>query len=192
MRNPYRSPIGVRGSDAAAEGRLSAARNPLSLCVLVVLFNLTLVMALINLHQEAAGSEAGSKLRLIVANCMIAGFSALSQVPGLFIAGFRWKGSSNSVLPMLYAAYVIALTGVAAFFGFVLQSEPSDSMNSASHMHIFFFPVIHLGFAIVLYFIASLVSIGLASYSRYASRRNAGIGNGQGLTSVGSFVSEDG
>ncbi len=176
MGNPYKSP-GVptdqhpAGPGSAVPGKVAATRSPRSLCVLLVLFTLTVVMAMINLVQEDSGSGASVSVSAVFATLMIAGFSGLSQVPGLLIAGWRWKGSSNSVLPMLFAAYIIALTGVAFFALFVSQTEPSDSMNSAAHMHIFLFPAIHLLFSTVLYLIAFLCTMGLVGYSHYRRRR---------------------
>ena len=68
-------------------------------------------MAFVNLVQEGSGSQASLDFSSIVASVLLAGFSGFSQVPGLVVAGWHWKGSGNSVLPMLFAAYVIAFTG---------------------------------------------------------------------------------
>ena len=176
MGNPYK-PSGVptdqypAESSSAVQGRVAVSRSAISFCVLLVLFTLTVVMALINLVQEDSGSGASVSVSAVFATLMIAGFSGLSQVPGLVIAGCRWKGISNSVLPMLFAAYIIALTGVGFFALFVSQTEPSDSMDSAGHMHILIFPVIHLLFGTVLYLIAVLCTMGLVGYSHYRRRR---------------------
>ena len=129
-------------------------------------------MAFVNLVQEGSGSQASLDFSSIVASVLLAGFSGFSQVPGLVVAGWHWKGSGNSVLPMLFAAYVIAFTGVgAAFTAFALQTGPSDSMNGASHMHIFLFPVIHIVFSVMLYLIAYLLTMTCLVYSRYCAAR---------------------
>ncbi len=176
MENPYKSsgvPADQHSGEpgSAVQGKVAVSRSPISFCVLLALFTLTVVMAMINLFQEGSGSGASEPVSSVFATFMIAGFSGLSQAPGLVIAGWRWKGGSNRVLPMLFAAYIIALTGVAFFALFVSQTEPSDSMNSAAHMHIFLFPAIHLLFSTVLYLIAFLCTMGLVGYSHYRRRR---------------------
>jgi len=191
MGNPYESPDVPADKHPDVVGNPAVSRRPLSFCLLLLLFTSTVVMAIINLIQEASGSGASQTVSSLVATCMIAGFSGLSQVPGLVIAGWRWKGSSNSLLPMLFAAYIIALTGVGAFTVFVSQTEPSDSMNSAAHMHIFFFPVIHLVLSTVLYFIASLFTMGLMAYSRYGKRNGDVKGRGKGIENGDTAVDLD-
>ncbi len=182
MGNPYQTPIEAAIEVPAAVQGSKVERKPLSLYFLFLLFSLTVVLALINVHQEATGGEAGG-LSLFFIDCMIAGFSGLSQMPGLFIAGWRWKGSSNSLLPMLWAAYIIAFTGVGAFTVFALQSGPSDSVNSAAHMHIFFFPAIHLVLTSLLYLIALLVSVAFVTYSRRVFRKADVTREGRALAS---------
>ena len=139
--------------------------------LLLVFFSWTLLMASINLVQEGSGSQISQDLSSVFASVLLVGFSGFSQVPGLFVAWWRWKGSAKSVPPMLFAAYVIALTGVAAFTGFASQTGPSDSMNSAAHMHIFLFPLLHLVFSGMVYFVASLCTIGCVLYWRYYAGR---------------------
>lgn len=169
MANPYESPNASAGEHADGVPSVMA-RRPLSLSVLLVLFTVTVIMAGINLIQEGAASGESLSIRSIFSTCMIAGFSGLSQVPGLLIGGWRWKGSPNSALPLLVASYVIAMTGVGGFALFVAQPEPADSMNSAAHMHIFLFPVLHLGFSVCLYLVAFLFTMVFFVYSRFASR----------------------
>lgn len=186
MANPYESPNASAGEQADG-GPSVIRRRPLSLCVLLMLFTVTVIMAVINLIQEGAASEDSISIRSIFFTCMIAGFSGLSQVPGLLIGGWRWKGSPNCALPLLVASYVIAMTGVGGFALFVAQPEPADSMNSAAHMHIFLFPVLHLGFSVCLYLVAFLFSMVFFVYSRFASR-SANVGkHGQPSTNAGAM-----
>lgn len=167
--NPYESYENAIEKDAALSERERVARWPLSLLLLTFFFFLTVVLAFINLVQEGAGYELGPAE--IFANLMISGFSGLSQLPGLAIAGWRWKGSPNLFLPLLVAAYLVALTAAGEFFNFVLQTEPSDSVNSAAHMHIFLFPILHLVLSTVVYVLASVLTVGLMVYQRYITKR---------------------
>lgn len=172
MDNPYQTPgVDVKPRIVAGTNP-KVVRKPLSLYLLSGAFLATGVMALVNLYQEDPAGEVPS-VRLLFINCLIAGFSTLSQAPGLFVAAWRWKGSPNRVLPMLWAAYIVACTGVGAFALFVWQSEPSDSMNSAAHMHIFLFPAIHLVFAGAIYLVGLLVTAAVVVYVRLAQRRRA-------------------
>lgn len=52
-----------------------------------------------------------------------------------------------------------------------LEPEPSDSMNSAAHMHIFLLPALHLAFSFVLYSLTLPFTLGLVAYSRYGNRK---------------------
>lgn len=171
MGNPYESPRATTDKHTAASGKPAVSRWPISIYFLLALFSWTVLMAFINLVQEDSGSRGSQDLSSIFFCVMLAGFSGLSQVPGLGIAAWRWKGSANSVLPVLFASYIIAFTGAAAFTAFALQTEPSDSMNSAAHMHIFLVPVLHIALSIILYFIAFLFTMVCVAYSRYRGRR---------------------
>ncbi len=170
MKNPYESPSVPTDKQNAAPGQAVVSRRPVSLCFLLVLFSWTVLMAFINLVQEDSESRGGLELASILFCVILAGFSGLSQVPGLVIGMWRWKGSRNSVLPMLLASYIIALTGVAGFTVFALQTEPSDSMNSAAHMHIFMFPLLHFVFSLIIYVVAFLLTIACVVYSRFGLR----------------------
>ncbi|MGI9441658.1 MAG: hypothetical protein ACR2N1_04290 [Rubripirellula sp.] len=170
MKNPYESPSVPADKQNPAPGQAVVSRRPVSLCFLLVLFSWTVLMAFINLVQEDSESRGGLELASILFCVILAGFSGLSQVPGLVIGMWRWKGSRNSVLPMLLASYIIALTGVAGFTVFALQTEPSDSMNSAAHMHIFLFPLLHFVFSLIIYVVAFLLTMGCVVYSRFGLR----------------------
>jgi len=172
MKNPYESPSVPTDKQNAAPGKPDVSRRPVSLCFLLVLFSWTVLMAFINSVQEGSESPGGLELASILFCVILAGFSGLSQVPGLVIGMWRWKGSRNSVLPMLLASYIIALTGVAGFTAFALQTEPSDSMNSAAHMHIFMFPLLHFVFSLIIYFVAFLLTMGCVVYSRFGLGRS--------------------
>ena len=164
MVNPYRS----AEQSAPAREELASARKPVSLCVLLLLLITTVVLGTINVLQEDPNEGARPGVSSITMTSLMIGFlSGLSQVPGLFIAGWRWRSKTHSMLPMLVVAYVIAFTGVLGFAGFVSQTSPSDSMNSAAHMHIFFFPMLHCIMAAILYAVSFMGTIGMVLYTRY-------------------------
>ena len=110
---------------------------------------------------------------------------------GGLIGGWRWKGSPNSALPLLVASYVIAMTGVGGFTLFVAQPEPADSMNSAAHMHIFLFPVLHFGVSVCLYLVAFLFTMVFFVYLRFASGRASMGKHGQPSTNEGGTGESD-
>lgn len=164
MHNPYGSPE----QSAAAREELVSARKPISLCVLLAVLLTTVVLATTNVLQEDPNEGAGAGVSSFMMTSLFIGlFGGLSQVPGLFIAGWRWRSKSHSMLPMLGTAYVIAFTGVLGFAVFVSQTSASDSMNSAAHMHIFFFPMLLCIFAAILYAVSLIGTIGMVLYTRY-------------------------
>ena len=171
MGNPYESPIAPTGKQIAASGHLAISRRPISLWLLLLMFTLTVVMAYINLIQEESGGVIRRDFGSFFFNCVLAVFSGASQLPGLAIATWHCKSSRNSMLPLLCAAYVIALTGMGVFMMVALDPEPADSMNSAAHLHIFLLPALHLGFSFVLYFLALPFTLGIMAYSRYSNRK---------------------
>ena len=176
MGNPYESPSVPADKQMGAPGKPGVSRRPVSICFLLVLFSWTVLMAFINSLQEDSESRGGQDLGSIFFSVILAGFSGLSQVPGLVIGTWRWKGSANSVLPMLFASFIIALTGVAGFTVFAFRTEPSDSMNSAAHMHIFMFPLLHFLFSTILYCVAFLFTMGCVVCSRYRLGRRVPLG----------------
>lgn len=162
--NPYEPADAFANVEIADSNTVLLIRKPLSVYLLVALLVLTIILAFINLVQEDAGSEVTGAGVFI--NMMLAGFSGLSQMPGLGVAIWRWKGSSNLLLPLLVAAYVIALTGLVPFVIFH-QTEPSDSVNSAAHMHVILFPIVHSVFGAVIYTVALLITLAIYFYSRF-------------------------
>jgi len=164
MDNPYGSPE----QSAAARKETGSGRKPISLCVLLLVLLTTVVLGTINVFQEDSNEGARPGVSsIIMTNLIIGLLGGLSQVPGLLIAGWRWKSETHSMLPMLVVAYVIGITGVLGFAVFVSQTSPSDSMNSAAHMHIFFFPMLHCIFAAILYAVSFIGTIGMVLHARY-------------------------
>ena len=93
-----------------------------------------------------------------------------SQVPGLLIGMWRWKSGSITVTPMLIGAYLVAFTGVGVYAFAASQTEPSDSVNSAAHMHLILFPLMHCVLAVLLYLICGLASGLIVLVSQLSKR----------------------
>jgi hypothetical protein len=121
---------------------------------------LTEVFATINTIEEDYPLDEGTFLILI---------AGVSQLPGLLIALWRWKKNSVAAIPMLFGAYIIALTGAAAYAAYAFDGQ-ADSINSAAHLHVIAFPVLHCIFAVVVYLACGIVS-GVLSLFRIRQRR---------------------
>lgn len=161
MPNPYET---FENGSAGAESPPTQRRK--SLAVLVFLLLLTEILATVNTMQEGAGWRSSGGVLFI----LIAG---ISQLPGVLVGIWRWRSSSRSVLPMLFVAYLIAITGVAMYAIAASQTQPSDSMNNAVHMHVIFLPLLHCLFALVLYASALLASLAISLYTRLSKPTNA-------------------
>ncbi|MFK7821636.1 MAG: hypothetical protein AB8G99_23185 [Planctomycetaceae bacterium] len=118
-------------------------RQPVSLWLFAVALTLTLVFAMKNALEE--GFPWVSKETAFVVL-----FAGASQLPGLFVGYLRWKKTSRAIIPMLIVAYFVALTGLLTYMKFAFDGR-ADSINSAAHMHVFAFPIMHCILAACLY-----------------------------------------
>lgn len=156
MNNPYRSP------SHAKNGANPATSRPISLVILACALLLTLVFATINTIEEEHPLAEGGAILILIA--------CVSQLPGLLVALWRWKRNSVSAIPMLFGAYLIALTGSAVYAVYAFNGGPADSLNSAAHMHVIFFPVLHCIFAAVVYLACGILSAVLSVFLSYKQR----------------------
>ncbi|MDB4654672.1 hypothetical protein OAE40_02720, partial [Rubripirellula sp.] len=78
MGNPYESPGVPTDKQIAAPGKSDVSRRPVSICLLLVLFSWTVLMAFINTIQEGSESGASQDFASIFFSVMLAGFSGLS------------------------------------------------------------------------------------------------------------------
>ena len=85
--NPYEPADAFANVEIADSNTVLLIRKSLSVYLLVALLVLTIILAFINLVQEDAGSEVTGAGVFI--NMMLAGFSGLSQMPGLGVAIWR-------------------------------------------------------------------------------------------------------
>lgn len=153
MKNHYEFPSDGRCTASPARPR------PVSLVILAGALLLTLVFATINTIEEEHSLIDGGAFLIL--------FAGVSQLPGIFIALWRWKRNSVSAFPMLYGAYLIALTGSAVYAVYAFNGGPADSINSASHLHVIFFPVLHCIFAVMVYLACGIVSAALSVFRRW-------------------------
>ena len=143
MSNPYKSP-----SQATDAGHPSTA-SPVPLVILICALLLTEVFATINTIEEGHSTAEGGFFLILIAGA--------SQLPGLLFALWRWKWKSVAAIPMLCGAFVIAVTGTAVFAIYAFNGGPADSIDSAAHVHVIFFPVIHSIFAMMVYLAFGIV-----------------------------------
>ena len=127
--------------------------SPASLVILVCALLLTEVFATINTIDEAYGFRKADTIFII----LIAG---VSQLPGLFIAFWRWKKNSVAAIPLLFGAYIIALTGSAVYAKYAFDGT-ADLMKASGHMHFIGVPILHCVFAVVIYVACGIVSMAL-------------------------------
>ena len=145
MHNPHESP--------AQNAAYPKVAIPVSLVMLVCALLLTEVFATINTIDEAYGFGRAE----IVFTILIAG---ISQLPGLFIAFWRWKRNSVAAIPFLWGAYIIALTGSAVYAKYAFDGT-ADLMKASGHMHFIGVPILHCVFAVVIYAACAIVSLVL-------------------------------
>jgi len=121
-----------------------------SLVILACALLLTEVFATINAIEEDYPLLAWGTIFVIL-------IGGVSQLPGLLIALWRWKRKSAAAIPMLFGAYMIALTGCGVYSLYAFDGK-ADSLNSAAHMHVVFFPILHCILAVGIYVICGIVS----------------------------------
>lgn len=148
MENPYDASSVVVIRDPVPQ-----PTRPTSLCILSGLLLLTFLFALKNSLEE--GFPFYTKEM-----AMVVGLAGLSQLPGILIALWRWKKEPRATMPLLLVAYFVAFTGWLAYFNFAFNGQ-ADSINSAAHMHVFAFPILHCVIAVVLYAIAAVIAVGV-------------------------------
>ncbi len=144
---PYQSP------EATAPASREKRRWPVSLILHTAALLFTAIFATKNTLEE--GHEiAGGGLLLIAIACV-------SQLPGLAIGLWRWKTRSGASLCVLAGAYAIAITGLLVFTLYAFDGK-ADSLNSAAHMHVIMFPILHCVFAFLVYGVTGTIAIILS------------------------------
>lgn len=131
----------------AARG--STQNTPGSLYLLLLAMLLTAMLAAINSIQELHP--------LWPWGLWFAFLSVISQSPGLLVAIWYWKTRSVASAILLVAACLIAMSSITVYAIYVSRPEPADSINSAAHMHVIFFPVVHCFFALLIYTVSGIV-----------------------------------
>lgn len=147
MSNPYQSPTSESQAVDRTRSRLNSWR------ILLAAWLLTELFAAKNSVDEGYALLTWSGMVVII----IAG---LSQMPGVLIAVRYRNSQSVAILPLLVGSYVIAVTGWGVYAKYAFDGR-ADSINSAAHLHVVVFPVLHCVFALVVYVTCGLVSAGL-------------------------------
>ena len=122
--------------------------------LLPLLFVITLALGTFNAIDEENG------LRLTVIGAL---GSIVSQIPGLMIAFVAYRRRSVASAILLFAAYIVALTGLVAYLNYATNGK-ADSLNSAAQMHVVMFPILHCFLAFIVYCAAGLVRPLLLSH----------------------------
>ena len=143
----------------------STRRKTLAL-LLPFAFVLTLALGAFNAINEQNG------MRLTVIGSL---GSVVSQIPGLMIAYVFYRRRSTSSRLFLFAAYFVALTGLAAYLNYATNGK-ADSLNSAAHMHIIMFPILHCFLAFIVYTATGLIA-AIATIPS-STEIHSGAGNG--------------
>lgn len=125
------------------------APRPVSLAVLVAALCTTVLFAIVNSIQEELPS-----MGFAIFVTLLAG---LSQFPGILVAYVRWRRQSNTTAPFLFAAYAVATTGTLAY-GYHAFNGKADSLNTAAHMHVIMFSILHCVLAMILYLVAGIMA----------------------------------
>ena len=129
--------------------RDSTQNTPGSLYLLLLAMLLTAMLAAINSIQELHS--------LWPWGLWFAFLSVISQTTGLLVAIWYWKTRSVASAILLVGAYLIAMSSITVYAIYVSRPEPAASINSASHMHVIFFPFMHCFFALLIYTVSGIV-----------------------------------
>lgn len=157
--NPFESP-GATSSQPIPRGPW----RPVSFFVLLGLYALTTLLATVNALDE----KIGNPLFVLI----VVAVAGVDQLPGIVIAFVaRWLPRFVGI-PLLLAAYAIALTGTLAYGLYAIDGK-ADSLNSAAHMHVILFPVLHTLGAATAYVVALLASFVAILISRARRTRPA-------------------
>ena len=147
--NPYNSPTPARSVAATP----SSDRNLVHIAVLAFIFLFTLILALIN--------SIGEQLPSISFALVVTLASVISQLPGIIVGFFSTRRNARTTIVFLFPAYFIAATGMLAYLAYAFNGK-ADSLNSAAHMHVIMFPMLHCFIAVVSYILAA-VAVGVIS-----------------------------
>jgi len=151
--NPYASNSPDESSQTVVSPTGSpgdAAGAAFSFWILSSIFLVTLVFAAVNAIEESP------QLNFV----LLATVGAVaSQIPGLILGWYRCRSSFWYARLMLIPAYCVAITGVLVYAIYAFNGR-ADSLNSAAHMHVIFFPVMHCILAAVGYLVFA-VTLGL-------------------------------
>ncbi|MFT5524289.1 MAG: hypothetical protein ACI9G1_004563 [Pirellulaceae bacterium] len=114
--------------------------------------------------EEGHALAGGGALLILIAS--------ISQLPGLLIAYWRWKKNSVAALPMLFGAYAVASTGTVIYGVYAFDGQ-ADSINSAAHMHVIAFPILHCLLATAIYLPCGIISAVLSRFRGGTGNSNA-------------------
>lgn len=142
--NPYDSPTSTEGVLAKPRG----ARNLLHIVVLGFVFLLTLIFALVN--------SVGEQLPSLSFTLGVTVAATISQVPGILVGFLSSRATSRTITAFLFPAYLVAATGMLAYLNYAFNGK-ADSLDSAAHMHVIMFPILHCTIAVVAYLLTALL-----------------------------------
>lgn len=141
--SPYQAP-----TERSRLSERSQSTGNLPFVFLIAALATTLLFATINAIEESLPTHLFT-LKVVLA-------AGISQLPGIILAAAHWHRPSRLMAAFLRPAYIVATTGVLAYAAYALNGR-ADSFNSAAHMHVIMFPILHCIFAIFLY-----VSLGVS------------------------------
>jgi len=129
-----RSPQYVRVS-----GTLGILIMHLKIITIIVL--VTAVLAAFNAYQEELVG---------VVSYLVSVFGALlGSILCLLAYTFVLRKFPYNARPFLWASYAVAILGLIAYLNYALNGK-ADSLNTAGHMHVIVFPLLHIFISICL------------------------------------------
>jgi hypothetical protein len=135
----------------------------------IVLLVSVLVVTLLLATKNAIDEQNNTRLTLIAIS-----FSVVSQLPGIVFGYLRLARPTFRCRMMLVPAYFMALTGCAAYFGYAVNGK-ADSLNSAAHLHIVFFPMLHCFFGLLLYGFFAILAMFIGSGADTAGQASSSV-----------------
>ena len=124
--------------------------SPIHVAALGFAFLATLLFALVN--------SVGEQLPTLSFTLGATIAAVISQLPGIIVGFLSSRGISKVTAALLIPAYFIAATGLLAYLVYAFNGK-ADSLNSAAHMHVIMFPILHCVVAGVAYAFAVAVLI---------------------------------
>ncbi len=104
----------------------------------------------------ATVNSLGEQLPTVSFTILASFASIISQLPGIALAIACYRHASGLVRVLLLPAFFVAVTGLLAYLAYAFNGK-AESLDSAAHMHVIMFPILHCIIALIAYALFAIV-----------------------------------